>query len=57
MTKRRATAPYQPHFKEYKPRQHPRLSELDEAQPPMKTLKAIGNGAERKHGYGRGGPC
>lgn len=33
---------------------HPRLSEIDQAQPPMYTPNGVGNGAERQHGFGRG---
>lgn len=38
----------------WKPPVHPRMDDIKKAQPPMKTLKGIGNGTERKHGYGRG---
>lgn len=40
--------------REWKPRPHHRQRDIDSAQPPVKTLKGIGNGAERQHGHGRG---
>lgn len=41
-------------FKPLRAVAHPRLSEIDRAQPPMMTPNGVGNGAERVHGYGRG---
>lgn len=41
-------------FKPLRAMAHPRLSEIDRAQPPMLTPNGVGNGAERVHGYGRG---
>lgn len=43
--------------RETKLKPHPRQKDIDTAKPPMQTLKGVGNGTERKHGYGRGGPC
>jgi|GEM_PF-6771749 len=34
---------------------HPRLADINAAQPPMGlTMGGIGNGAERQHGFSRG---
>ncbi|ROT45021.1 hypothetical protein [Pusillimonas sp. NJUB218] len=41
--------------KELKVKPHPRGQDINQAQPPVKTMKGIGNGQERKHGFGRGG--
>ena len=41
-------------FKPMRATAHPRLSEIDRAQPPMITPNGVGNGAERMHGFGRG---
>lgn len=41
-------------FRPMRPRAHPRLAEIDAAQPPLYTPDGVGNGAERQHGYGRG---
>lgn len=40
--------------RETKLKPHPRQKDIDAAQPPMQTLKGIGNGKERQHGFGRG---
>ena len=40
--------------KEFKAKPHPREQDINQAQPPVKTMKGIGNGQERKHGFGRG---
>lgn len=38
----------------YSPTPHLREDDINKAQPPVKTMKGIGNGAERVNGYGRG---
>lgn len=43
-----------PPFRPLRAMAHPRLTEIDRAQPPMMTPNGVGNGAERQHGYGRG---
>lgn len=41
--------------KEYKPRPHPREEDINRAQPhSIKSMGGVGNGQERKHGFGRG---
>ena len=52
--------PVNPAYKrEFKPMntkalRHPRIADINAAQPPLITPDGIGNGAERQHGFGRG---
>lgn len=39
---------------EWKPAPHPRLADIQKAQPKLWTPGGIGNGMERVNGYGRG---
>lgn len=41
------------HRRAYRPAPHPRLADIQRAQPPMMGMRGIGNGSETT-GYGRG---